>query len=250
MDKKKYLERIEYTDFFDARDDVLTSLHKQHVYQIPFENLDVYYKRMFDLDIARVYQKVITNVRGGFCYELNLLFNWLLREIGFSSRIIASRIFNEQGTLGPKFDHMSVYVKTKREFLVDVGYGDLFVIPIEIKSGTQWDGRNYFRIDKLNEHEYLLSMSPDGLDYQKRYTFSLDVVNIEDFNIICFDKQTSPNSYFVKNLICTKPTETGRVTIFNNRLIEKNGELRIETLIQGEDNLRNYLRDKFEIVVK
>ena len=145
---------------------------------------------------------------------------------------------------------MSVYVKTEKEFLVDVGYGDLFVAPIEIKRGTQYDGRNYFRIDEMSKNEYLLSMSADGLNFQKRYTFSLDVVNGSDFDTICFDKQTNPNSYFVKNIVCTKPTKTGRVTIFNSKLIEKNNKLRIETLIQGDDNLRDYLWDKFEIAIK
>jgi len=250
VDKLKYLERIGYHDVIDVTDDVLTSLHKRHVFQIPFENLDVYYKTMFDLDVGRVYQKVINDARGGFCYELNLLFNWLLREMGFSSRIIASRIFNEQGVRGPEFDHMSVYVRTEREFLVDVGYGDLFVTPIEIKSGAQWDGRNYFRIDKWNEHEYLISMSPDGVNYSKRYTFSLDMVKAEDFNIICLDKQTNLNSYFVKNAICTRPTSTGRVTIFNNKLVEKSGDFRVETPIQGDGNLRKHLREKFDIVIR
>lgn len=249
MDKAKYLERINYSDAIDVTDEVLISLHKMHVYQIPFENLDVCYNRLFDLDISKVYQKIVNNGRGGFCYELNLLFNWLLREIGFSSHIIASRIFDEQGTLGPEFDHMSVYVKTEKEFLVDVGYGDLFVTPIEIKSGAQWDGRNYFRIDKWNEREYMVSMSPDGVDYSKRYTFSLDIVKTEDFNTICLDKQTNLNSYFVKNRICTKPTDAGRVTILNDKLIEKKGELRLETPILGDDNLKKCLRDKFGIVI-
>ena len=172
MNKEKYLERIKYTGFLGTTDHVLSNLHKQHVYQIPFENLDIHYKRMFDLDLAKVYQKIITNARGGFCYELNLLFNWLLREIGFSCRIIASQIFDDKGNLGPEFDHMSLYVKTSKKLLIDVGYGDLFVTPIEIKSGTQWDGRNYFRIDKLNMQEYLLSMSPDGHDFKKKYIFN------------------------------------------------------------------------------
>ena len=250
MNKQKYLERIAYPNIIDITDDILTSLHKKHIFQVPFENLDIYYKRVFDLEIKRIYEKIIIDRRGGFCYELNLLFNWLLREIGFSSRIIASRIFDEQGILGPKFDHMSIYVKTKKKFLVDVSYGDLFIIPIEIKSGIQYDGRNYFQVDKMIENDYLLSMSSDGLDFQKKYIFNLDVVNAADFNTICFDKQTNPNSYFVKNIVCTKPTQTGRVTIFNNRFIEKNNELRIETPIQGQENLKNYLWDKFEITVK
>lgn len=250
MDIRKYLERIEYIDLPDVTDDVLIDLHKRHVYQIPFENLDIHYHRIFNLDLEKVYQKIIINNRGGFCYELNLLFNWLLKELGFDSRIIASRICTEDGMLGPPFDHMSLYVKTKKEFLVDVGYGDLFITPIEIKSGPQWDGRNYFQIDKLKDQEYLLSMSTDGHDFNKRYTFSLEPVDAKDFDILCLDKQTNPDSYFVRNVICTRPTLTGRTTIFNNKLIEKAGALRMETLIQGDDVFKKYLREKFGIVIR
>jgi N-hydroxyarylamine O-acetyltransferase len=250
VDRVEYLKRIDYTDVVDVTDEVLTSLHKNHVFQIPFENLDVYYKRIFNLDIGNVYQKIINDRRGGFCYELNLLFNWLLTEIGFSSRIIASRIFNENGTAGPDFDHMSIYVKTGKGFLLDVGYGDLFVTPIEIKEGVQFDGRNYFLIDKWNKNEYVISMSADGISFSKRYAFSLDLINAKDFDTICLDKQTNPSSYFVKNVICTKPTQTGRVTIFNNKLVVKNGELRTEIAIQSEENFARCLKDKFEIIVR
>lgn len=250
MDRLEYLKRIDYNDVIDVTDKVLASLHKNHVFQVPFENLDVYYKRIFDLDLGKVYQKIINDRRGGFCYELNFLFNWLLTEIGFSSRIIASRIFNKDGTVGPEFDHMSIYVNTGKEFLVDVGYGDLFVAPIEIKQGVQFDGRNYFQIDSWNKNEYVISMSSDNLTFSKKYTFSLDLVDINDFNVICNDKQTNPNSYFVKNVVCTKPTETGRVTIFNDNLVEKIGELRIERVIQSDKDFRRCLKDKFGIVIK
>jgi N-hydroxyarylamine O-acetyltransferase len=249
VDKAKYLERISCRDVTGITDAVLINLHRQHLYQIPFENLDVYYSRMFDLEIGRVYQKVVHERRGGFCYELNLLFNWLLREIGFDSRIIAARIVDEQGTLGPAFDHMCVYVKTENAFLVDVGYGDLFITPLEIKSGVQYDGRNYFCIDKTDGQDYLLSMSADGVDFQRRYTFSLDSVKEEDFHASCLDKQKNPNSYFVKNVVCTKPTDTGRVTIFNDKLIERKGDSKTETPIAGDDDLRLYLMDKFGITI-
>lgn len=250
MVRAKYLERIDYTDGIDTTEDVLIKLHKKHVYQIPFENLDVYYESVFDLNLERVYKKVINEGRGGFCYELNLLFNRLLTEVGFSSRIIASRIIDQDGVLGPELDHMAIYVKTEKEFLIDVGYGDLFITPLEIRNGVQYDGRNYFRIDKQNQQEYLLSMSADGVDFSKRYTFSLDVVRAEDFDDVCLDKQTNPNSYFVKNLICTKPTETGRLTIFNDKFVEKKGESRTETPIQGGEDLTRFLEDKFNITIK
>lgn len=250
MDKLKYLERINYDDVIDVADNVLISLHKKHVYQIPFENLDVYYKKGFNLDLENVYQKVVNDRRGGFCYELNLLFNWLLTEIGFSSRIIACRIIDEDGTVGPEFDHMSVHVQSHKRFLIDVGYGDLFVTPIAIETGVQFDGRNYFRIDKLNQGDYLLSMSSDGNNFSKRYTFNLDEVRAEDFESICLDKQTNPDSYFVKNLICTRPTDTGRLTIFNDKLVEKCHDVKTEKAIQSDEQLKAYLKENFQIVIK
>ncbi|HYC85009.1 MAG TPA: arylamine N-acetyltransferase [Chryseosolibacter sp.] len=250
MDITKYLERINYTGVIDVNDDLLTKLHRMHVHEIPFENLDVYYKRPFDLSIENIYKKVVNNVRGGFCYELNLLFHCLLTEIGFSSRIIASRIVNQDGTVGPEFDHMSLCVKTGKEFLVDVGYGDLFVTPIEIKGDVQSDGQNYFKIDPWKKGEYIVSMSPDGADFSKRYTFTLEPVKAEDFHAICLDKQTNSDSYFVKNVICTRPTETGRVTIFNDKLIETIRGSRIETAIEGDRNFTRLLKEKFGIVIQ
>jgi len=249
LDKLKYLERIGLRSIADVSDDALADLHKKHVFEIPFENLDVHFGQLFDLMIERIYQKVVCNGRGGFCYELNLLFNWLLNELGYSSRIVSCRIFNEQGERGPEYDHMAVYVDTGRKFLLDVGFGDLFVIPLEITNGAQSDGRNFFRIDPWEGNDYVLSMSADGVVYAKRYTFNLDNIKATDFDVICLDKQTNPNSYFVKNVICTKPTTKGRVTIFNDKLIERNGDLKIETSIPGSDALRWCLKNNFGITI-
>lgn len=249
MDKRRYLSRIGFDGILSRTDKILATLHRQHLHHIPFENLDIHYKRPFDLNLRNVYQKVVNNIRGGFCYELNLLFDWLLNEAGFSSRIIASRIFDGQDNPGPPFDHMCVYVETEKEFLVDVGFGDLFLTPLEIRSGVQCDGRNFFRVEHLSKREYLLSMSKDGMDFTRRYTFSLKKVKAESFDRICQKKQASPDSFFVKNIICTRPTETGRVTIFNNRLIEKQGGSRTERPIENDDELRMYLWRKFGITI-
>lgn len=138
-------------------------------------------------------------------------------------------------------------LKTENDFLIDVGYGDLFITPIEIKSGVQYDGRNYFRIDKWNDTAYMVSMSADGIDFANRYTFSLDTVKKEDFEPACLDKQTDPDSYFVNNVICNKFTETGRITIFNDKFVERKDDLRVETPIRGREDLTRYLKDKFNI---
>lgn len=250
MDTARYLKRIGFTGLVHADGETLIRLHKSHVYQVPFENLDIHYGRLFNLAIDSVYKKVVEDCRGGFCYELNLVFSCVLNALGFSSRVISSRIFTDTGVLGPEFDHMSVYVKTDSEYLVDVGFGDLFVVPLEIRAGIQYDGKNFFTIDKYDNANYLLSMSADGIDFQKKYIFSLDQVSVDSFNAICYDKQTNPDSYFVKNTICTKPTEAGRLTIFNDKVIERIANQKTESLITTEAQLKGCLRDRFGIVIK
>jgi N-hydroxyarylamine O-acetyltransferase len=247
MDINRYLRRIDYQGEKRIDEATLKLLHEQHVRQVPFENLDVHLKRLFDLKLSNIYKKVVVHNRGGFCYELNALFCWLLCKIGFESRIIAARIFDDQGNLGPNYDHMSVYIDIGKKYLADVGFGDLFVQPLEIRDGIQSDGRNLFKIEKVDEQDFVLSMGSEQSDFQKKYIFSLKKVRISSFHQICLDKQTNPKSYFVKNTVCTKPTKSGRLTLFNDRIIEKRGKDRFEKLINSESELKVALKTLFGI---
>jgi len=250
MDYSRYLQRIKCSDRAQADDPTLQSLHEHHVMFVPFENLDIHYRKMFDLEPENIFRKVVENVRGGFCYELNYLFNNLLNAVGFSSKIISSRTFDSSGALGPEFDHMSIHVRTDKDYLADVGFGDLFIHPLEIKEGVQSDGRNLFLIEAVGDGHYALSMSSGASDFEKKYVFSLEEVPVENFNELCLDKQTNPDSYFVKNTICTRTTEMGRVTLFNNKIIRKSGEERIETPVLSDMDLRVQLMKHFDIEIR
>jgi N-hydroxyarylamine O-acetyltransferase len=247
MDIDKYLKRINFKKKIFIDNQSLINLHENHVMNVPFENLDVHYKKPFDLDINKIFSKVVDNYRGGFCYELNYLFNELLSNIGFNSRIIEARIYDDQAILGPRYDHMAILVETDKKYLLDVGFGDLFVQPLEIKDDIQIERSNKFKIDILNKYSFLLTQSSNQIDYFKKYEFYLNEVQIQDFENICLDKQMNPFSYFVKNTVCTKPTALGRLTVFNNKFIEKKGMNRREYLIENDEVLREILSSKFSI---
>jgi N-hydroxyarylamine O-acetyltransferase len=249
MDIQRYLNRIKFNQDVHVDYETFASIHEHHLFEVPFENLDIHYGRRFDLQLDNVYKKIVNDFRGGFCYELNFLFATLLNELGFSAKMIASRIFDEHGNAGPEYDHMSVHVTLNEEYLGDVGFGDLFLKPLQLKPGPQYDGRNFFNIKKIAEKDYVLSMSSDGINYQAKYTFNLTETSIGSFGEMCIDKQTNPDSYFVKNTICTKPTNQGRVTLFNSKLIEKRNEERIITMIADGQHLRDQLKERFGIVL-
>lgn len=49
-------------------------------------------------------KKIVSRRRGGFCYELNGLFAWLLQELGFQVTLLSARAAHKDGRYGPEFD--------------------------------------------------------------------------------------------------------------------------------------------------
>lgn len=92
-------------------------------------------------------------------------------------------------------------------------------------------------------------MSSDKVNFIEKYKFHLGEVPVEKFLGICLYKQTNPSSYFVKNIICTKPSSSGRVTLLNDKLVEKKDNARIEKLILNDDELKSTLKNFFRIVI-
>ncbi len=251
MCTKEYLNRIKYLRKPQKDLNTLKILHERHVFNIPFENLDVQHKIEIRLEKSHLFKKVIENYRGGFCYELNYLFWFLLTDLGFDAYIISAQIFDGE-KIGPEYDHMALIINLNgKNWLADVGFGDLFVKPLNIEVGEeQFDGRNYFVIKNWDKKTFLLSMSKNRIDYEKKYLFKIDKKEVEDFSEQCYFKQYSPSSYFVKNKVITLPIENGRKTIFNSKYIVKNNENKTELMIETIKEEKKILKNEFDIQVK
>src|SRR5512135_3562244 len=106
MDLSPYLDRINYKGTVEPTPSTLRSLHRAHMLAVPFENLDIVpLHREIHLDEPALWEKIVLRRRGGFCYELNGLFAWLLRHCGFDVTYLNGRVFTRAGKLGMDFDH-------------------------------------------------------------------------------------------------------------------------------------------------
>lgn len=77
--------------------DYLDELVYLHQCNVPFENLDVYeYKRPVSIEIEKLYDKIVTRRRGGYCFELNGIFVALLQALGFDAWSCACRITRDE----------------------------------------------------------------------------------------------------------------------------------------------------------
>ena len=245
MDIQRYLARIGYVGDIEVSLDALKRLQRSHALNVPFENLDIQYGISIDLRIESLFDKVVNQRRGGFCFELNGLFCELLKAFGFDARLISAQVYSRDGVLGAPFDHAAICVEIgKEQYLVDVGYGEFSIEPLKIVLNEPiWDERGRFIMERFGEDQILVAR----LDHAKKkseYVFDLKGHELCDFEEMCDYHQTSPNSPFTQRKLITIPTQNGRFTLTSDKFIYKIG---IRTKMESIADEEAFLQ-KLEVV--
>ena len=250
MNKEEYLRRIEVekTDIAPTPEN-LKFLQRQHLLRVPFENLDIHWKRPIRLENKAFYEKIVGEKRGGFCYELNGLFYKLLAEIGFQSKIISAKVSIGRGEFGAEYDHLAILTRIdEKEYLVDAGFGDFTAEPLEfVLDIEQPDKNGVFLIRKFDEN-YFEVVKKDGKDWKSEYIFTSLERDLSEFAEMCFYQQTSPESHFTKGKVCSQMTENGRKTLTDRKFIETENGQKSETDVTSDEEFNQILAREFQIV--
>nr|WP_208295165.1 arylamine N-acetyltransferase [Serratia plymuthica] len=227
----------------------LQQLHRCHMLSVPFENLSIIYRQGIHLEESALFNKIVERNRGGFCYELNRLFAALLKDIGFNVQFISGEIRARDGSFGAPFDHMALKVELDQPYLVDVGFGDSFLTPLKITTTEQQPQTSgTFHLEQEGETYYLERRNGDNRSHAKTlYRFTLQAREPSEFDGMCHYHSTSPQSHFTQRLVCSRPTENGRVTLSENKLIITEDHQRHESTLHSEDERRATLMRYFGI---
>lgn len=249
MNKKKYLQRIGAENSqVSINIETLYFLQKQHLLSVPFENLDIHWKTPIVLDEEKFYRKIVEQKRGGFCYELNGLFNKFLEEIGFQNKIISARVSQGDGNFGAEYDHLAILTEIDgEEFLVDVGFGDFSAEPLKFVSDIEQTDANGTLLIKKRDDEYFEVLKKYGEEWKSEYIFKDIARDLAEFSEMCNFHQTSPESHFTRGKVCSILTENGRKTLTDKKFIEtKNGQ-KNEINIESDEEFLEILEREFNI---
>lgn len=248
MNVDQYLARIGLKrSGLKADEAALRRLQQSHLLAVPFENLDIHWQRPITLDIAKFENKIVARGRGGFCYELNGLFNELLRELGFRTRLVSAGVFN--GTaFGPEYDHAALIVTIgEDEYLTDVGFGDFAAQPLRfVLDEEQSDSAGKFIIRQADDGYFEVAKRDDG-GWKNQYRFRDIGRDIAEFAEMCDFQQYAPDSHFRKGKVCSILTETGRKTLTDKTFIVTANGTRTETTVESEGDVIDILRNEFAI---
>lgn len=230
MNLEEYFKRIGFYGPFSKPDlETLNQVHKHHVMSIPFENLSIHCGEKITMDHELIFNKIVRSNRGGWCCENNLLFAWVLKEMGYNPVTLGSRVYNNTiNQFGPKDSHLiNKVVIDGTAYIADVSFGASSQIwyPLELVSGKDqpqspgvfrliqdgdlWTlektGRKPLVLNEAFTNSPLVDKSPT----KKIYGFTLVPRGVDHFLETSHYLQTDPKSLFTNKSICSLQTATG-----------------------------------------
>lgn len=194
----------------------LHDLHLAHLRAVPFENLSIHLGEDIELTEDALVAKVVDAHRGGFCYELNGAFAALLTALGFEVTLLQARVYDDSGHPGIPYDHLALRVRTcdGGDRLADVGFGTHTHFPLAYgERGDQPDPGGTFRITETPDGD--LDVHRDG---KAQYVADQRPRALADFASGAWWHRTSPRSHFTQSLVCSRLTESGRITLSGSTL--------------------------------
>ncbi len=221
LDLDAYLTRIGLHTRPSADLAGLTLLQRAHLATVPFENLDVVAGVDMRTDLAWSIPKVVERRRGGWCFELNGAFAALLRSLGFDVLQLGAAVL--LGGPNRVIDHLALEVSLDRTYLVDVGFGESFIAPLDLNvAGPQEDPAGTFEFINSSQGTTLTWHDAAGVPVPQ-YRFKRIHHELADFDTASARLATDPtldwsNKPFATRLIDASVNGSAqRVTLKRDR---------------------------------
>lgn len=249
MNLAAYFQRIGYRGPYQPNLALLSALTAAHTQSIPFENLDVLLGERISLEPDALFQKLVVDGRGGYCFEQNGLFLLILQELGFVVTPISARVrLQRPRDYTPPRTHVFVRVELDGEsWLTDVGVGALSLTsPLRLvmfeEQPTLHEPRRLVR-----EGERLFHQVRFGAEWQDVCEFTLEEMPPIDREVANWFTSAHPNSHFKNRLVVARAAPEGqRLSILNDQftLRERYGTATTRQITSAEDLLQ-LLRAQF-----
>lgn len=247
MELSRYFERVGFQGKPAPDIATLNSLQRAHICRVPFENLDVQLGRPTSTDVESAFDKIVISGRGGWCYEQNGLFGWVLSQIGFKVTRLAGNVMRADRGEASASNHLSLLVATPdepdRRYLVDVGFGGSLIAPIELLEATH--SQAPFRVGLRRLADGYWQFFEDAGSGEFSFDFLARTADENALTMKCRDLQTDPESGFVLNFVAQLRRPDQHLSLRGRVLKTVSATGNSEYLIQSADEFAETLRDLF-----
>jgi N-hydroxyarylamine O-acetyltransferase len=251
LDLDAYFAR---TGYAGSREPTLATLHAlvaAHVRSIPFENLDVLLGRRISLEPGALFEKLVHDRRGGYCFEQNGLLLLVLEALGFRVAPLSARVrLQRPRDFTPPRTHLFVRVELDGEsWLADVGVGGLSLTSaIRLKAdGEQPTPHEPRRI--VREGARLFHQVRFGAEWNDVCEFTLEEMPPIDRELANWFTSTHPDSHFKNRLVAARAAPAGvRLSLLNREFTIRQPNGRADKReLTTPDELLSVLAESFDL---
>jgi len=215
---------------------LLNALITGHLGHIPFENLDALLGRRVAIDVPAVFEKLVHQGRGGYCFELNTLFCAGLKALGYAVTPLAARVrWNVPETTPTGLSHMLLRVEVAHEsYIADVGFGGPTpdrALSLSLPLSPPPDEETPYRLlpvppaaagTSFHCHDLAVrDATVDESGWRVMYRFDLTPQPQIDFVARNWYVSTHPDSHFTRSLMVARTDGNTRLSLGNGSLTER-----------------------------
>jgi len=234
---KAYLNRINFEGIPKNDFATLSRLQIQHLKTVPYENLDIMRDIPLSLEIEDIYKKIVARHRGGYCFELNGLFAWLLQALGFKVTEYMGRFLRDETEIPMRRHRVLRVTCTDGDYLCDVGVGGVIPrIPLPMILG---------KVSEQGAERYQLKAEPflgnvlyewkkDG--WKRLYAFTEEEQLNIDYVMPSYYCEKHPESYFRTMDMVHIFTDDGRKAVAGRefKIFSATG---VEVMVPGSEEI-------------
>ena len=251
---QQYLHKLQLTNLEPVADlETLKKLQDAHLKFIPYDNFDCLNGRITSLKRVDIFAKLIMHNRGGICFELNGLYNWLLESFGFEVTSYAARYTDKLEVYQIRRHRVMCVNLNNKCYLTDVGVNSESPrMPLEMTEGLiQSDGISQYKLSRDDFFGWLLWQKERGKPWKRLYGFTEDPMIDKDFIAASFWCDAHPDSPFIKNKTLSIFREDCNITIRGNFLkFYLGGRVKYRYKIRTGAELKEILWEYFGINVE
>jgi len=246
---KQYLDNLDLVKN-ESHETFLNNMVSSHLSNFTFNNIEVLLNKgkILSLEVSELFNKIVLEKRGGYCFEHNKLFYSVLKDLDFQVEAKLARVVYNRDVDAGRTHRVTIVNIEEERFLADVGFGPYTpnqLIPLDGKHVT-CQNNSIYRVTNDSDGKYQLEvLKKDG--FFILYTFELINFQESDFNIANYFTNTHPSSKFVNELVLSR-IDKSKTFLINNLSYSEMTELKREdSEISNSKDLNAKLSKEFFI---
>ena len=226
----------------------VSEIIRRHLATFPFSSVGPMLGDDLPLEPEALYERIVVDRRGGYCFEQNALLFAVLQELGFAMELYLGRVIYNQDTHPALTHRISILSWQGKRFLLDVGFGPLGPdVPVPMEANAAIQGSQFlYRVHEASAGVFHLQYLKDDA-YFSLYKFEQARYGASDCEVGHFYSHKHPRATFLNHLVVSRtlPDEIRSLRNRTYRVIAQHGDrdiliasaAQLGTLLNQELNL-------------